>query len=233
LLDANGRIFVDQRSARWVRAIIPILAARLADRLELGWWEDYSPPTQEVSGSTTLRQLQETRELITTSQWRQTMELIAGGVNVTTAIRRAGIPPMVFRRFVRVERRLRACLEHYKRYARRRRWPMLTVEEILEEVATTNVSLREAVLKRGYTSNQYKSLVAMSQRNPELEQAYLKAKDTQKLMLADGILDFDDAGKMVTRARWRDFHRCIHRINQLRPQRLLRRANRAATERQK
>jgi hypothetical protein len=228
LLDANGRIFVDpNRSARWVRAIIPRLAARLADRLEQLRWEDDPPPAHEISASTTLRELAATHELITASQWLQAMELIAAGTRIGPALQRTGIPNGVFRGYVRVERRLKAHLNSCNRRAKRRRWPMLTVEEILEDISTGNGSARDAVMKRGYSLNDYKTFIRMTQqRGSQLEKGYLNAKSAQNMRLFEQTFGMD-VDEMIARGGKRWLNAQENRINQLRPLRLRKREARA------
>jgi hypothetical protein len=183
------------------RALIPTFAARLADQLE------GAEGPQEG--------------LITPAAWSLAMQLIAlEGVRLRPALARAGISYALFRRYEHAEPRLAAHFHRCVRYARRRRWPILTVSEIFEDVARTGVSLKQAVLARGYSNAQYSSLSQMIWRNPDLQRRYLEAKGAQTKRSVTHLLDTDDEILVSRGKSWLFTER--NNIRRLQPQRIKR-----------
>ncbi len=190
LIDPDtGRLWA-RRSTSWLRGLIPTLAVALADRLQ--GLQD-SPASKALSGVPTLDQLA-THELIKTHEWRALMNTIAfGGVRTPLALQRADISPWVFRRYVRSEPRLQEEFNVAKKYAKRRRWPELLVNEIFDEITGTNVSLQRAVMRRGFSKSSYISLLRIIWRKPEWRSRYLLVKGAQSTRLGLRLLDLDDA----------------------------------------
>ena len=169
---------------------------------------------------------------------REMMEAIAFGLRVSEARRRFGISRWKLRKLLRADPHLKAQFTRATKYAKRRRFPALVIEEILEELARTSKSLKEIVLSRGLTPFQYTNLTnRLLNHSPEWRPKYLSAKNAQNLRLRARL--FDEAMSRVdslgSRAEIREsmsaFNRqalAIHKLTPLRARRAEARARRAA-----
>jgi terminase small subunit-like protein len=220
------------RGSWWFVAVLPTLASRLADRLD---GRAVPPPVAEAD-IVTLEDLL-TRELMSAAQWREFTALVSRGLRVSVAIRQSGIKPRILRRYLRFGPQLRVRLEYAKKWGRRRAWSPILLDEILSEVACTPKSLRQICAERGVSYNAFISLTRHG-RDPELEAEYHGAKWVQATHMADAVLGRVDGADeatlaaMATRAGRRQLNQAWHRIDQLRAQRPLRRANREAAARE-
>jgi hypothetical protein len=132
-------------------------------------------------------------DVLTPQQWKALMEAIAlDGVRVPVALKCLHIRPCVFRRLIKAEPQLHAHFVRAKRRAKRRRFPFSVVEEMISELARTNASFKEIVLRRGYSLTGYKRLVDLIYRLPDWKQAYLSARDAKVLRNRTQLLDVSD-----------------------------------------
>ena len=216
LFDSSGRIRIPPQRTRWLDELIPSLAADLARRLAEPPQED-SLPARET-GATPRRPCAK-RELISTDQWRQCIGLIGRGLPVGSAIRRAGIRPRILRQYLRAVPTLRARWEYAKACARRRNWSHLLIDEVLEDVATTGMSLKQAVTSRGAN---YNAFVKLTQRDPALEERYLWAKEIQAFALGGEIVA--EADNAWSTSAQRQVRKKMWQLEALAPRRLRKRA---------
>lgn len=159
--------------------------------------------------------------LITPAQWRALMDAVSlDGVRVPVALKRFGISPSGFRKFVRADEQRHAQYVRCVRYAKRRRWPELIVMEILEDLARTNMSLRDAVLRRGYSLRDYRNFNAMLFRKPEWKQAYLAARRAKVMRSRMQLMGVSDDELVARGKSWssREAFR-IHSMTSMRDRR--------------
>lgn len=121
----------------------------------------------------------------TSDMWAQCIGNICDGVPVQEAVKRAGIPASTLEGFLRTDVRIRAQWEEAKLTALRRHWPLILVEEILDDIAT-GVSVKDAVGSRGLS---YVSFLKLTQKDPIVEEMYLDAKKMQAETFADEIVE--------------------------------------------
>lgn len=154
--------------------------------------------------------------VITPAQWRALMDAIAlDGVHVPVALKRFGISPSAFRRLLRAGPQLHAHFVRAKKYAKRRRWPELVVLEIFEDLARTDLTLKEAVLRRGYSLRDYRNFNAMCFRKPEWRTMYLTARSAKVTRRRTQLLDVSD-DQLVSMGR-RGISKAAFAVHSLRP----------------
>ena len=157
-----------------------------------------------------------TREIISVAQWQQFVELLAfEGVRVSAALKCEGIVPLVFRRYLDAEPRLRAQFARCKQYAYRRRFPRLAIQEILDELSRTNDSLKDICLCRGFSTADYQDLVCRYLLSDEWRIAYLNARRAKVQRLSTRLLDTPDDALLALGKS--GVHKAQHAIWQLRP----------------
>jgi hypothetical protein len=218
---ATGRPWA-RRLTAWLRSIIEsALAARLADRLER---LESSPLTKTLSGKPTLQKLAE-HDLITTGQWRALTAMVAlNGMRVSIALRRAAIPPAIFKLYLRAEPRLQAAFDRAKRHAhqRHRKISAAEAEEILAELSRTDASLKAILRRRGYSRRVYEGFLKRLWRQPELRSRYLVARRAKVARCQARFFALDDDTLIERGKRW--IHQEAHRIRAMQPMRERRRA---------
>lgn len=223
LLDpATGRPWA-RRLTAWLRALIDsVLAARLADRLER---LESVPPAKALSGKPTLQDLAE-HDLITTGQWRALTAMVAlNGVRVPIALRRAAIPPAIFKLYLRAEPRLQAAFDRAKRHAqqRHRKISAAEAEEILAELSRTDASLKAILRRRGHSRRRvYEGFLKRLWRQPELRSRYLVARRAKVARCQARFFALDDDTLIERGKRW--IHQEAHRVRSMHPVRERRRA---------
>ena len=134
------------------------------------------------------------REFQSPEDWERFLEMIAlDGMRVPVACKRFGLTRRGLRRLLRDAPGLRAQYRRAVRYAKRRRFPEIVVEEMLEELARTSKSLKEIVLSRGLTPFQYTNLTnRLLNHSPEWRPQYLAARRAKVARLSTQLLDMPD-----------------------------------------
>lgn len=148
--------------------------------------------------------------------WQGLMDAIAlDGERVPVALKRLHIRPCELRRCIESTPELR---EHYVlavKYAKRRRWPELTVAAIFEDLSRTNMSLREAVVSRGYSDRDHRNFNAMCFRKPEWRQSYLAARSAKVMRSRAQLMGVSD-DELVALGK-RGISREVFRIHSMTP----------------
>jgi hypothetical protein len=219
LFDVTGRLCPPlSYSAWWMTIMVPLLASRIADRLE----RKEAPPPLADDDIVTAADLA-TRELISVEQWNECMRVRLAGAQTRAAIKRAGISETCLRRYLHFEPRLRVRWAYVGRGMRQRRWPPSRIEQILAEIAAGS-SMCAAVAKQaapGRAEADRQAFIALKARscNKELEQKYLSSAEIRQARGADEILRATDEAPDNSRATRRGLWQMQHRLDGMRPHR--------------
>jgi hypothetical protein len=189
--------------------------------------QEDSLPAHQAGVSGSLRDLCANRELISKSQWQHCIALVATGAPVREAIKTAAIRPSILRRYLRGSRELRARWNYAMTWKRRKNWSVLDIDDVLETIATSDLSTRQACARQGVS---YTAFIALTMRDGDLQRRYLAAKEFQQLHLSEGLLKIADAAVDLRAAR-RQINQLEHRLDTIAPARLRNVERRAADPR--
>jgi hypothetical protein len=226
LFESTGRILAPKRRTRWLDELIPSLAADLARRLS-GPLQEAPLQAHPAGVSCSLRNLCATQELISKEQWDHCTALIGTGTQVREAIETAAIRPCILRRYLRASRELRAHWNYALIWNRRKNWSVLDIDDVLEKIATGDLSTRQACARQGVS---YTAFIALTTRDADLQRRYLAAKQFQQLHLSERMVTIADAAVDVRVAK-RQINQLEHRLETIAPARLRNVQRRAADPR--
>jgi len=159
-------------------------------------------------------------EPLTAEKFEAMLRLVAHGASVRCRRTRikvvgSGISPPVLCRYL-ANPALRARFEgarlHWREY---REFGVLEIEEILDELATGDRTLQSVVYARGWNLNRYNRLLRAIYRAPEIQQAYYRAKTSQRARIGERLLE--EAGEVTTREEGRALGRKIDLLRRRMP----------------
>jgi hypothetical protein len=158
---------------------------------------------------------------ITGEQFKILLEQIANGVFIKDALRKASIRRVILNRYLR-EPQLRARFESVRRCYKG--FNLLTAESVIDEIANSDVSARQAVEKHaGPGKAPYAAFLTLTARDPAIEAAYFQAKALQATRVREESIGAMDEAK--DRESRREIRRRVYHVEvHLAPRRLLKHA---------
>jgi hypothetical protein len=120
---------------------------------------------------------------------------------------------------------LRSHFAAAKRARHRRNWPAGLLVDILGNIASTSMSVRQIIEAHG---GSYKPFIALTERDLALEKLYLQAKERQALFAHEDLAAHTEEAiaaapkedKRALRSVVREYNRARHRLESLSPVRL-------------
>jgi hypothetical protein len=157
--------------------------------------------------------------------WLELMRRICAGTNPRTAMGQVGVSRGVVAAYRRADPSLahhyRACVKA----GRRKRWPMLVLEEVFDEIASTNTTAKAALMRRGYTEAEANGFYRVVWGDPDLAEQYQQAKAIQQEALRGELMSetwsrIDEiASSAAAGQHTRTFNKAELAIRKLLPQR--------------
>jgi hypothetical protein len=153
------------------------------------------------------------------------MKLLATGATFPAAIKKAGIPCWLFRRYCRENVELRKRWSYAKKWGRRTNYSILAVNDVLETIATTSMSVKAACAHHGVP---YDGFLKLTASDPEICERYLQAQQARNFRLRTQLTEdaMSRADSITSRAEMRKERRSFQKaslvIQKLRPMRLRR-----------
>lgn len=159
-------------------------------------------------------------EPITVEQFEALLRLVARGASVRRRSTRIGVagsgiaPPILCRYLADPEllNHFNAAWRHWREY---RGFGVLEIQEILQDLAHGDRSLQSCCYARGMNLLQYRRVLRLIARAPEIERLYHQAKRSQMTRIGERL--FEEAAKVSTRKEARELSRRMDLIRRRMP----------------